>query len=101
MSEIGQVIKFIIIVKLIIEYYISHSLNFRLYWFSIVFQTFDGVKGMLLHLVNARFSVPLLGFALQLLLVLFLLGRQVLFSLFIIVILTLKTIYQFTDDTVK
>ncbi|CAL6085496.1 Hypothetical_protein [Hexamita inflata] len=69
---------------------ISHSLNFRLYWISIVFQTFEGIKGMLLHLeeapseerVNARFFCAFIGFRALASLGLFLLGRQVLFSLF-------------------
>ncbi|CAL6111390.1 Hypothetical_protein [Hexamita inflata] len=69
---------------------ISHSLNFRLYWISIVFLTFEGIKGMLLRLeeapseerVNARFSCAFMGFHALASLGLFLLGRQVLFSLF-------------------
>ncbi|CAL6025336.1 Hypothetical_protein [Hexamita inflata] len=65
-----------------------HSLNFHLYWFSIVFQTFEGIKGMLLHLeeasseerVNARFSCTFIGFRALASLGLFILGY--LFSLF-------------------
>ncbi|CAL5976138.1 Hypothetical_protein [Hexamita inflata] len=34
--------------KMLLCYY-THSLNFSLYWFSIVFQTFEGIKGMLLY----------------------------------------------------
>ncbi|CAL6025376.1 Hypothetical_protein [Hexamita inflata] len=75
---------------IIFNFHISHSLNFRLYWISIVFQTFEGIKGLLLHLeeapseerVNARFSCAFIGFRALASLGLFLLGRQVLFSLF-------------------
>ncbi|CAL5976828.1 Hypothetical_protein [Hexamita inflata] len=56
----------------------------------MVFYTLDGIKGMLLHLeeapseerVNARFSCACIGFRALASLGLFLLGMQVLFSLF-------------------
>ncbi|CAL6068993.1 Hypothetical_protein [Hexamita inflata] len=68
---------------------ISHQLYFHLYWFGLVFQFFESVKGMLLHLeeapseerVNDRFFCVFLGSRALAFLGLFLLGRQVLYSL--------------------
>ncbi|CAL6043883.1 Hypothetical_protein [Hexamita inflata] len=87
---VQQCLKLLFYIHIILFVYISHSLNFRLYWISIVFQTFEGIKGMLLHLeeapseerVNARFSCAFIGFHALASPGLFLLGRQVLFSLF-------------------